>query len=95
MKKQIRLRVNGLDHDVMIKPHQTLLDALRDELGLIGTKKGCDNGECAPRVSEGEPCDPVDNPTRGPPCDEGLSCSDDGVCVRRVTSNYDDLCRMN
>ena len=46
MKKQIRLRVNGLDYDVMVKPHQTLLDALRDELGLMGTKKGCDKGEC-------------------------------------------------
>jgi carbon-monoxide dehydrogenase small subunit len=46
MKKEIRLRINGLDHDVMIDPHQTLLDALRDELGLIGTKKGCDKGEC-------------------------------------------------
>ena len=46
MKKQIRLRVNGLDYDVMVKPHQTLLDTLRDELGLMGTKKGCDKGEC-------------------------------------------------
>ena len=46
MKKQIRLRVNGLDYEVMVKPHQTLLDALRDELGLMGTKKGCDKGEC-------------------------------------------------
>ncbi len=46
MKKQIRLRVNGLDYDLMVKPHHTLLDALRDELGLMGTKKGCDKGEC-------------------------------------------------
>ena len=46
MKKQIFLRVNGLDYDLMVKPHQTLLDALRDELGLMGTKKGCDKGEC-------------------------------------------------
>lgn len=46
MKKQISLRVNGLDYDVMVKPHHTLLDALRDELGLMGTKKGCDKGEC-------------------------------------------------
>ena len=46
MKKQIRLRVNGLDYDLVVKPHQTLLDALRDELGLMGTKKGCDKGEC-------------------------------------------------
>ncbi len=46
MKKQIRLRVNGLDYDAMVKPNQTLLDVLRDDLGLIGTKKGCDKGEC-------------------------------------------------
>ena len=46
MKKQIHLTVNGLDYDVMVKPHQTLLDVLRDELGLMGTKKGCDKGEC-------------------------------------------------
>ncbi len=45
MKKQIRLRVNGLDYDVMVKPNQTVLDVLRDDLGLIGTKKGCDKGE--------------------------------------------------
>jgi xanthine dehydrogenase YagT iron-sulfur-binding subunit len=45
MKKQIRLRVNGLNYDVMVKPRQTLLDALRDELGLVGTKKGYNKGE--------------------------------------------------
>jgi len=46
MKKQIRLRVNGLEYEVFIKPHRTLLDVLRDEIGLMGTKKGCDKGEC-------------------------------------------------
>ena len=46
MKKQIQLNVNGLDYSVLIKPHWTLLDVLRDELGLTGSKKGCDKGEC-------------------------------------------------
>jgi len=46
MKKQIKLRVNGFEYDVWIKTHWTLLDVLRDEMGLMGTKKGCDRGEC-------------------------------------------------
>ena len=46
MKNQICLTVNGYQYDVQIKPNQTLLDVLREELGLIGTKKGCDKGEC-------------------------------------------------
>jgi carbon-monoxide dehydrogenase small subunit len=46
MKKQIKLKVNGFEYDVWIKPQWTLLDVLRDELGLTGTKKGCDRGEC-------------------------------------------------
>lgn len=46
MKKQIILKINGTEHEVLIKPHRTLLDVLRQELGLMGTKKGCDKGEC-------------------------------------------------
>jgi carbon-monoxide dehydrogenase small subunit len=46
MKKQIKLKVNGFEYDVWIKTHWTLLDVLRDEIGLMGTKKGCDRGEC-------------------------------------------------
>jgi carbon-monoxide dehydrogenase small subunit len=46
MKKQIKLKVNGFEYDVWIKTHWTLLDVLRDEIGLMGTKKGCDKGEC-------------------------------------------------
>lgn len=40
------LRVNGADHDLMLDARVTLLDALRDHLGLTGTKKGCDQGTC-------------------------------------------------
>lgn len=46
MKKQIWLKVNGSEYDLLIKPHWTLIDVLRDEIGLTGTKKGCGKGEC-------------------------------------------------
>jgi carbon-monoxide dehydrogenase small subunit len=46
LKTQIRLQVNGFEYDLLIKPHWTLADVLRDELGLTGTKKGCEKGEC-------------------------------------------------
>ena len=42
----VLLRVNGSDHQVMIDPRTTLLDALRERLHLTGTKKGCDQGQC-------------------------------------------------
>ena len=40
------LRVNDATHDLSVDPRLTLLDALRDVLGLTGTKKGCDQGAC-------------------------------------------------
>ena len=42
----IRLRVNGIEHQLMVDPRTTLLDALRDRLHLTGSKKGCDQGQC-------------------------------------------------
>jgi len=44
--QSVRLRVNGVDHDLTLDPRATLLDTLRERLGLTGTKKGCDRGEC-------------------------------------------------
>ena len=42
----ITLTVNGQPHAVTVDPRVTLLDALRERLQLMGTKKGCDRGEC-------------------------------------------------
>ena len=40
------LSVNGAQHAVRVDTRVTLLDTLRDELGLVGSKKGCDQGQC-------------------------------------------------
>ncbi len=40
------LRVNGSDHALNLDPRTALLDALREHVGLMGTKKGCDHGQC-------------------------------------------------
>ena len=40
------LRVNGVTHRLTLDNRTTLLDALREHLGLTGTKKGCDHGQC-------------------------------------------------
>jgi xanthine dehydrogenase YagT iron-sulfur-binding subunit len=42
----VTLRVNGAEHLLTVDVRTTLLDALRDRLGLTGTKKGCDRGQC-------------------------------------------------
>lgn len=46
MKQVINLIVNGETYEVMVRPSETLLDVLRDKLGLTGTKEGCDTGTC-------------------------------------------------
>ena len=42
----ITLTVNGQDRHLALDPRTTLLDALRDHVGLTGSKKGCDHGQC-------------------------------------------------
>jgi xanthine dehydrogenase YagT iron-sulfur-binding subunit len=42
----VTLKVNQSVHELILEPRVTLLDALRDHLGLVGTKKGCDRGQC-------------------------------------------------
>ena len=43
---QITLRINGAAHSLRIEPRVSLLDALREYLGLTGAKKGCNQGAC-------------------------------------------------
>lgn len=43
---KVRLNVNGAVHELALDNRTTLLDALREHLGLTGSKKGCDRGEC-------------------------------------------------
>ncbi|WP_214477241.1 (2Fe-2S)-binding protein [Mesorhizobium sp. dw_380] len=45
-KIPIHLDINGHRHELQLEPRVTLLDALRERLGLTGTKKGCDHGQC-------------------------------------------------
>lgn len=46
MERAVRLKVNGQEHRVLVPPHRTLLEVLREDLGLVGTKHGCELGEC-------------------------------------------------
>ncbi len=43
---EVALRINGVSHELDLDPRVTLLDLLRERLGLTGTKKGCDHGQC-------------------------------------------------
>ena len=46
MHHLINLKINGETYKFNIKPNTLLLDLIRDEIGLNGTKRGCDTGEC-------------------------------------------------
>ena len=45
-KKSVVLRVNGEEHELLIYPHRTLSEVLREELQLTGTKQSCNEGAC-------------------------------------------------
>jgi carbon-monoxide dehydrogenase small subunit len=45
-KIHVQTKINGEDVDFLCEPRDTLLDVLRDNLGLTGTKEGCSNGNC-------------------------------------------------
>jgi carbon-monoxide dehydrogenase small subunit len=45
-KELIRLHVNGQVHELVIEPNKQLLDVLREDLGLTGSKRGCDDSSC-------------------------------------------------
>ncbi|HME43996.1 MAG TPA: (2Fe-2S)-binding protein [Syntrophorhabdales bacterium] len=44
--KEIRITVNGKPYELSVRPHATLLEVIREGLGLTGTKEGCGVGEC-------------------------------------------------
>ncbi|MDO8723355.1 MAG: (2Fe-2S)-binding protein [Syntrophales bacterium] len=46
MKQLIELKVNGESYETAVDPHRTLLEVLRENLGLTGAKEGCDLGAC-------------------------------------------------
>jgi carbon-monoxide dehydrogenase small subunit len=46
MKKMIHLTINDQNYEVAVEPNQTLVDLLRYQLKLTGTKKGCEMGDC-------------------------------------------------
>ena len=46
MKRILQLHVNGETYEVLTEIHKTLLEVLREDLGLTGTKRGCDLGSC-------------------------------------------------
>ena len=46
MKRVIELKVNGEKYELAVEPQRTLLEVLRENLGLTGTKKACGTGEC-------------------------------------------------
>lgn len=46
MKKMISLTINGKEYELAAAPNMTLVDLLREELLLTGTKKGCEMGDC-------------------------------------------------
>ncbi|HEX15736.1 MAG: (2Fe-2S)-binding protein [Deltaproteobacteria bacterium] len=43
---RLRIRVNGEDHELYVKPKTLLVEVIRDHLGLTGTKRGCNSGAC-------------------------------------------------
>ena len=45
-KRIIFLTINGYDHEIAVRPNMTLLEVLREDLRLTGTKEGCDDGSC-------------------------------------------------
>ncbi|MHB8208932.1 (2Fe-2S)-binding protein [Mucilaginibacter sp.] len=45
-KMPLNMKVNGVQHQLSVEPRSTLLDVLREQLDLTGTKKGCDRGQC-------------------------------------------------
>jgi aerobic-type carbon monoxide dehydrogenase small subunit (CoxS/CutS family) len=46
VKRELRITINGDEHHLLVDTRRTLLEVIRDEVGLTGTKNGCAQGEC-------------------------------------------------
>ncbi len=46
MKRELHITVNGDEYDLFVDTHRTLLEIIREDIGLTGTKNGCNQGEC-------------------------------------------------
>jgi len=46
LRRPVRLKVNGEEHEIVVPANRTLLEVLREDLALTGTKHGCELGEC-------------------------------------------------
>jgi carbon-monoxide dehydrogenase small subunit len=57
VKQAVRTIINGVERELAVEPYRSLLDVLRNEAGLTGTKKGCDVGDCGACtvILDGEP----------------------------------------
>jgi carbon-monoxide dehydrogenase small subunit len=58
MKQSVRINVNGEEAEVILETNRTLLEVLREDLSLTGTKCGCDTGDCGACavLLDGKPC---------------------------------------
>lgn len=93
----ISLEVNGTTENLSVDPGVTLLDALRERIGVTGTKKGCDRGQCGACTVHvgGRPvlsCLTLAATVRGPVTTvEGLAAGDDLHPVQRAFVDQDAL----
>jgi xanthine dehydrogenase YagT iron-sulfur-binding subunit len=78
----VTIRVNGVSHVLDVDPRMSLLDLLRERLGLTGSKKGCDHGQCGA-------CTVLIDGRRANAC-LALAVAHDGAAVTTVEGLSDD-----
>ena len=97
-RRQTRLTINGADYRVDVETRATLLDTLRDDLGLTGAKLGCDMGQCGACtvLVDGEPMYScllltVEQQGRAITTIEGLAASGELDPIQRAMVEHDAL----